>query len=115
MAGTDVSLDALLVSLTPHEPSARCENIHCFIHMVDEPGDGYLTCGECFHLFRTRRALRAAERAQLRDDWRHPWSRPTWRRRRYPATALTVSRWVRHYLTIRAGRIYSCPLCAHDF
>lgn len=103
-------VDTVLVRLGQHEPSDVCGSIHCFIHNVDEPGPGYLSCGECFHLYRTAGDLRRAHRrvmwgtmrGSLRlfmgDAWRPSWWRFVW-----------------HLLTVRADKIYSCPECAHDF
>jgi uncharacterized C2H2 Zn-finger protein len=87
-----------------------CGSIHCFIHNVDEPGPGYLGCPECGHLFKTKRALRVA--------YRHAWRRATrdhlllfaadtWR--------LSWWRYVWHMITLRVGKIYSCPVCTSDF
>lgn len=104
------SVDKVLVRLEQHEPTVACHDIHCFIHNVDEPGVGYLTCPECFHLYRSRRELRRAHRAAMwpamrgelklfmGDAWRPSWWRFVW-----------------HLLTVRASKIYSCPECAHDF
>lgn len=102
--------NTVLVRLGPHEPSEVCGAIHCYIHNVDEPGPGYLGCGECFHLYRTRRDLRRAYRAMIwqttkrsdlrlfiGDAWRWSWWRFVW-----------------HMITLRVGKIYYCPECSHD-
>jgi hypothetical protein len=81
---------------------------------VDEPatGSSYLVCVECGHRYRTKRELRAADRAALRKDWRFPSYRPrlipTWSNQ-------SIWGWVRRYLTVRAGKIYACPFCTADF
>jgi hypothetical protein len=66
---------------------------HCYCHHVDEPGGGYLRCGECFHAYLTPR--------ELRREYRRACG-PGWLRRL--AAVFT-----------RAGDIWFCPLCAHDF
>jgi hypothetical protein len=103
-------VDTVLVRHGQHEPSAVCHEIHCYVHNVDEPGPGYLGCGECFHLYRTVGELRRAYRATMwratrgdlwlfmGDAWHWSWWRFLW-----------------HLLTVRAGKIYSCPHCSHDF
>lgn len=103
-------VDKVLVRLEQHEPTAACHDIHCYIHNVDEPGPGYVSCGECFHLYRSAGDLRRAHRcamcqamrADLKllvgDTWRSSWWRFLW-----------------HLLTVRAEKIYSCPFCGHDF
>lgn len=82
-----------------HVPTDACLPDHCYFHNVDEPGGGYVLCGECGHLYRTPRELRSAYRRVVWGFWRedHHW-RSLWR-----------------FLTIRASRIYFCQYCIHDF
>lgn len=83
-----------------HEPTAACDAVHCYSHHVDEPGPGYIVCGECGHLYRTARELRRAyRRASLAiPDYDVPRWRILWRA------------W-----TIRASSIFFCQECIHDF
>lgn len=99
-----------------HEPTDACWRDHCYIHDVDEPGDGaYLACGECFHVYPTKRDLRRAYRRghpSLRDDWR----RASWLRDDdFTPSRLTMIRWWLRLRLLRASRIYFCPECSHDF
>lgn len=82
-----------------HEPTDACLPDHCHWHNVDEPGDGYILCPECGHLYRTARELRRAYRRQvLRPGFSVPLLWRLWRA-----------------LTIRASRITFCQECIHDF
>lgn len=75
--------------LVPHHQEAPgCEpNKHCWIHDVDEPEEGaFRVCGECFHVFMTAEELIQADSKWYEDG-----------RRNDPE------------------RIWSCPLCTHDF
>lgn len=81
-----------------HDATHHCEPVHCFFHHIDEAGDGYLRCGECFHLWRSKGELTAEYR---REFWRHnmqPWWRKAW-----------------HVITVRADKIAFCQWCLHDF
>lgn len=82
-----------------HEVTAACQEDHCHSCQVDEPGTGYILCGECGHLYRTARDLRRAYRRIVWEFWRedHHW-RTLWK-----------------ILTVRASRIYFCQECIHDF
>ena len=82
-----------------HEPSDVCISVHCHWHNVDEPGTGYIGCGECGHLYRTACELRRAYRREvLRPSFGVPLRWRLWR-----------------VLTIRASRISFCQECIHDF
>lgn len=82
-----------------HEPTDACLGVHCHWHNVDEPGTGYIICGECGHLYRTARDLRRAWRREvLRPGFHVPLWRRLWRA-----------------ATIRARKIYFCQECIHDF
>lgn len=83
-----------------HEPTDTCLPDHCYWHDVDEPGAGYITCGECGHLYRTARELRRAYRRQVLGgrSWGVPLSWRLWKA-----------------LTARARSIYFCQMCIHDF
>lgn len=86
--------------MTVHEATDACIADHCHWHDVDEPGSGYILCGECGHLYRTARELRRAYR------------RAVMTRRRFG-----VSWWfcLLHAVTVRAGRVSFCQHCIHDF
>jgi hypothetical protein len=90
----------------PHEPSNDCNADHCYSHMVDEPGSGYLLCGECGHLYRTKGELRRAYRREFLRINSHGW----FGMERLP-------RWKVWWkiLTIREKDIYFCQHCIHDF
>jgi hypothetical protein len=79
-----------------HEPDSGCNDVHCYACNIDEIGPGYLTCGECFHVYRSRGELRRLYRRQLIRRQRRP--HIVWRA-----------------LTIRAADISFCPHCIHDF
>lgn len=83
-----------------HEPSFLCVDYHCYSHGVDEPGEGYIGCYECGHLYRTARDLRRAYRRQVMRGPMFGMSK--WR-----------CRW--RALTVRASKIYFCQECIHDF
>jgi hypothetical protein len=64
---------------------------HCLIHdsfEPDMPGD-YRACGECWHVYRSEWELLIAHNA-LALMWGEP-------------------------LETDGSRVYSCPLCCHDF
>jgi len=95
----------------PHNATWMCAGIHCEIHQVDEPNPGYRGCGECFHLFRSARELRMAHRKVHRELYEslkpRPWFSNEW-----------VTGRLRYWwgmLSVRAGKIWTCPLCTHDF
>jgi hypothetical protein len=103
-----------LAQYVEHRPSDECLGEHCYSHHVDELMDDpiYLMCGECGHRYRTKRDLRSAQRASLRREWLFPSYRPrllsTW-------SNPSIWGWVWRYVTVRAKKIYSCPLCIADF
>lgn len=100
----------LINAVIRHEPTDDCWDWHCVIHDVDEVGDGYLRCGECGHLYLTRRELRKAYRRMIwgiNGGLRKPlgqkgWSKPLW-----------VRLW--DMATVRADKVYWCMECAHNF
>lgn len=77
----------------PHEPTAACEQDHCYWHHEDEPQTGVavgVLCGECLHWYPSLEALEQADQE------------------------------MRARLGIRGGPatpedIHMCPLCSHDF
>lgn len=84
----------------PHQPTAQCEDVHCYSHHVDEPTDKvYIACGECYHVYRTAGELR---RAYRRASWQISKTEPLLKR-------------LRRILTIRVRDIYFCQHCIHDF
>lgn len=85
-----------------HEATDACAPDHCHWHSVDEPGTGYILCGECGHLYRTASELRRAYRREVMRGPRY-FSGPPWWCRAWRA------------LTIRASKIYFCQECIHDF
>lgn len=81
--------------------------MHCHWHNVDEPGPGYIGCGECGHLYRTAGQLRRAYRRVIWQMWRYdaqPGARLPW---------LWRTLW--RAATVRARRISFCQECIHDF
>jgi hypothetical protein len=85
-----------------HDPSEACEETHCYSHNVDESGYGYRRCFECWHLYRTERALLWSWRWQM---W---------------LSARTYEGWIKsaHGLLTqykKAEQINFCAHCAHDF
>jgi hypothetical protein len=104
-----------LAQYVEHHPSDDCWDDHCYSHHVDEPANdpSYLVCGECRHRYRTKRELRSVERASLLRDWRFPSYRP--RVLALGPYEQSIWRWTWRYLTVRAGKIYSCPYCIADF
>jgi hypothetical protein len=127
---------AVIPNRQSHEPTDACGRIHCFAHMVDEPGPGYLACGECGHMYKTKRELRREHR---RIYWSEIRTRQfTW----LPSRRVKTDVWYQAVLsqvgdgspgtahlfgppkiwrllwvvaTVRAGRICTCPHCTHDF
>jgi hypothetical protein len=94
------------VNTEPHEVTDACFTFHCHWCNVDEPGNGYILCGECGHLYRTKGELRRAyRRAILSLD------------RRTFLGIKPMPRWKIWWkvLTIRAKNIYFCQYCIHDF
>lgn len=92
-----------------HEPDDLCHG-HCHIHHVDEPGEGYIGCFECGHLYRTARELRRAYRRVVLDMARtEPWfrSKPGWEQGKFRT-------WWQAW-TVRAKHINFCQHCIHDF
>lgn len=89
---------------TPHEMTEACEPLHCWIHHIDEPGDGaYRICGECFHAYPTARAMRRDYRHASRQAEFHLPSGTSWWRRAW------------RLATVRASRITFCQHCTHSF
>jgi hypothetical protein len=84
----------------PHPPTDACLPDHCHWHDEDEPGGGYVLCGECGHLYRTARDLRRAYRREVLSG--SGFGIPLWRRF-----------WAA--LTVRADQITFCQECIHDF
>lgn len=128
-------------SVLVHEPTDRCVNLHCCRHNVDEPGDGYIVCGECGHLFPTRLHLWWVRLRKMYPLYwgEHP-SRPPWRRPSKPDEDLifplegshahhshivfdgfkppTWRSWAWGLIRcpfIRPANITFCPECSHDF
>ena len=50
-------INQVVSTTVQHAASDTCAGIHCEIHQVDEPGPGYIGCGECLHLYPTRASL----------------------------------------------------------
>lgn len=76
-----------------HGVQQRCAGVHCAWHNVDEPGEHYLVCGECWHGFRTPAALLLAHNLlMVQID-------PTRTRVR---------------LETHPRDVFACPLCTHD-
>lgn len=88
-----------------HEPTIRCNDVHCYSCMEDETGPAYIVCGECGHRYRTARELRKAYRRML---WR------VGRRSQFldkmPLRQILVL-WVK----TRAKTVWTCQHCGHDF
>lgn len=92
-----------------HEPDRGCDDTHCYACGIDEIGPGYITCGECFHTYRTPRELRALYRRQLiRAHLKRPPNIFD-----LPEPSLLEILW--GALTIRAKNINFCQHCIHDF
>ena len=111
---------------TPHQADPECYSFHCWTHNVDElrilP---YCACGECGHVFPTRRALRRDyRRGGARLYWRDlikPLRVPKALRRQFGARqpAWFWDRWdslraLTRLLTLSANDITFCPHCTHD-
>lgn len=94
-----------------HEPSDACGFDHCYSCNIDEPvpqgSRAYLVCVECGHVYWRARDLRRLHRRSVKQGVRDA---------RLFATDFELSwwGWLRVYLR-RARRIWSCPLCGHDF
>jgi hypothetical protein len=78
------------------------EFARCFWHHVDEPytpGVDYLACGECWHVWPTEADFRRDVDQLCAEMNNSPWreSEPDW------VTPTDLS------------KVYSCPLCSHDF
>jgi hypothetical protein len=93
-----------------HQVTDACAGMHCETHQVDEivAGSGYLTCGECYHLYPSPGSLRRAYRRRLRQDPPRP---------RLFANEFNYGLlgWLKLYLFVRADRITFCQECSHDF
>ena len=102
--------------LQPHEPDQLCHPDHCYICHIDEPGEGYIRCFECKHLYKTKRDLRKAYRRELIGGMK--FSRkfgiktPFWRSTSFSPSRVRVW-WM--LLTVRASKITFCQHCVHDF
>lgn len=88
-----------MVRVEQHEPTDAC-TAHCYSHNVDEPGDGYIRCFECGHLYRTAGELRRAYRREVMH-----------------VPSLGIPRWrvLVKAATVRASRVFFCQECIHDF
>jgi len=115
MDGNRGTSEPVVCNLTTHEPTAACHAWHCHSCGVDEPGQGYIVCMECGHLYRTARDLR---RAYRRGEWgllRSSRSQPpipwVFSNEFYPSKLWVL--W--HMITVRAKNINFCQECSHDF
>jgi hypothetical protein len=107
-------------NLAPHHSNDECRPYHCAWHEVDEPLEGYLLCGECFHIFVTEEELVEADyamRSEARQRHRdvrdvQALDADTARVLQLlsPATPPALPGGRR-----AAENIYACPHCAHDF
>lgn len=100
-------------NLARHEPSEACIGEHCHSCNLDEPpAPAYIVCGECGHVYRNARALRQAwRRTDLRTRWMaNSGPGSSWR---FRIAEIVFA--VPLLVTVRAGRIYDCPKCGHDF
>jgi hypothetical protein len=78
----------------PHEPGPFCRDTHCHIHHVDElyaEGASYCACLECGHVYRSAEDLLLAYAEHYPPEERG------------------------EALSREPAKIYSCPLCSHDF
>lgn len=111
MDETERIITALWNIQVSHEATDACAKVHCAFHMRDEPGEGYHICGECWHLFRSKKDLRRQWRKVHRELYEslggRPWFSDDW------MTGRLRYWWMN--LNLRADKIYSCPFCAHDF
>lgn len=109
-----------------HGPGLVCDPDHCYSCGVDEPmgGSDYRICPECFHVYRTARALRRAYRRGawecVKTSWAHRHEDPegNWWEMGGSPYGSPVSEflwWVRRGLFIRASKIHFCQHCSHDF
>jgi hypothetical protein len=100
------------VNTEPHEVTDACFTFHCHWCNVDEPGEGYIVCPECFHLYRTAGELR---REYRRQRWK---LHRRWLARERRGTAFAPEpTWkvVWAIITVRAKKITFCQHCIHDF
>jgi hypothetical protein len=95
-----------------HEVEESCLMDHCTYHQEDEPLPGYLACGECGHLFKTKRVLRKRFREIHREMQYSEGRKIPWISNEFVTGRLRFW-WIN--LTVRAGKIWACPFCAHDF
>lgn len=93
-----------------HEPTDECDAVHCYEHMVDESGTGYICCGECGHLYQTAGDLRRRYRTVVWDMWRR---QPRIFRSEWTGPGLFGILFM--MATVRAKKIYFCQYCIHDF
>lgn len=101
---------SLLRALVAHDQDDNCVG-HCWWHEVDEVGDGYIRCGECGHLYLTKRDLVRMYRSKSWEMFR---SRP-FRWRGVPGFEPSGLAELWGILTTRAKDIDFCQLCIHDF
>jgi hypothetical protein len=123
-AGTDTDqqgntmIQALQLT-QPHEPTRECNPWHCWSHNVDELhiGKPYIMCGECFHTFRTKHALRRDYRKlSAGTAWRELFARRSkmLNVEGFGRSKRTAAQWLIYRWFIRASRIPFCPHCLHD-
>ncbi len=84
-----------------HEPSRACDNLHCYVHHVDELFDAFRVCFECKHAYRTERELIDTFNAVMTqadaEAAANGWA---------PLEFVPVD---------DAEQIFFCPFCTHDF
>lgn len=102
-----------------HEIVDDCAEMHCVSHQVDEPGDGYIACGECGHNYRTPLALAWAWHVSA---WRLWWfelraCHNTWvgRRTLWSWRIRTALLLWRVFIPRWPSQIWYCQECSHDF
>jgi hypothetical protein len=80
----------------------------CWIHHCNEPvtRSSYVVCFECGHVW-TARALRKAVRQYRRQVWLSDPFRADW-------FGARVVQWMKASW-VQARKVWSCPVCAHDF
>jgi hypothetical protein len=101
---------------SPHQPTDACRDDHCYSCGVDEPLGRryYILCGECFHVYYTKGALRRAYRREMWRIHRAPpndYLEAVFPRIPPPPTRKVIWKLV----TVRAKNINFCQECIHDF
>jgi hypothetical protein len=82
-------------------------NLHCMGCGMVVPTRGYVGCGECGHVYRTRWHLLYAYWGVFLPIWWHDW--------RHPMFPGFRSRWYDVFRgRLRPSRIYFCQCCLHD-